>query len=120
MDGFWRLLKFIARSSKRVAVLVVGLAVTAGGFAMLVLPGPGLLVIVLGLAILATEFAWAEYLLDKAKEQAMKAKDKAQSRWRRRRLQAMEQEPQPESKRVEPGLKPLAAAPDPEMADVDD
>ena len=30
------------------------------GFAMLVLPGPGIIVIILGLAILATEFAWAE------------------------------------------------------------
>jgi uncharacterized protein (TIGR02611 family) len=85
VDGFWRVLKFIARSSKRLAVLIVGLAVTVAGFAMLALPGPGLIVIVIGLAILATEFAWAEYLLDKAKEQAAKAKDKAAEKIRRRR-----------------------------------
>ena len=69
-------LRFILRNGKRAAVLVVGLALVALGLAMLVLPGPGILVVILGLAILATEFVWARYLLDKAKEQAKKAKDK--------------------------------------------
>ena len=78
-------MRFIARNGKRMAVFVVGVAVVAAGVAMLVLPGPGLLVIVGGLAILATEFAWAEAMLDRAKEQAGKAKDKAQSTWRARR-----------------------------------
>jgi hypothetical protein len=36
------------------------------------------------LAVLATEFAWAEHLLDKAKEQAGKAKKKAGGMLRRR------------------------------------
>ncbi|MGH9274830.1 MAG: PGPGW domain-containing protein, partial [Acidimicrobiales bacterium] len=36
---------FIARSSKRVAVSVVGAALVLGGLAMLVLPGPGILVV---------------------------------------------------------------------------
>jgi tellurite resistance protein TerC len=35
---------------------------------MTVLPGPAFIVIPLGLAILATEFAWARWLLAKAKE----------------------------------------------------
>jgi hypothetical protein len=34
---------------------------------MLVLPGPGILVIIVALAILATEFAWAEALLVQAR-----------------------------------------------------
>ena len=34
------------------------------------LPGPGLLVIVAGLAILATEYAWARSLLDKTRSRA--------------------------------------------------
>ena len=79
------LLRVIARSSKRIAVFVVGAALVLGGVAMLVLPGPGLLVIIAGLAVLATEFAWAEHLLDQAKEKATQAKDKATSTWRRRR-----------------------------------
>ena len=43
--------------------IAVGLAMLAGGVAMLVLPGPGLAVIVLGLAVLATEYDWAARLL---------------------------------------------------------
>jgi hypothetical protein len=35
------------------------------GLAMLVLPGPGLLVIAAGLAMLALEFAWAERVLER-------------------------------------------------------
>lgn len=71
------LLEVIFRSGKRIAVFVIGLALVVGGLAMLVLPGPGILVVIAGLAVLATEFAWAERLLDVAKEQATKAKDKA-------------------------------------------
>jgi len=67
------LLRFILRSSKRIAVLVIGAALVVGGIALLVLPGPGLLVIIAGLAVLATEFAWAERMLDTAKQQASKA-----------------------------------------------
>lgn len=37
----------------------MGLAVVVAGIVMLVFPGPGWVVIFLGLAILATEFAWA-------------------------------------------------------------
>jgi hypothetical protein len=67
---------FIKRSGKRIAVTVAGFAVILVGVAMLVLPGPGLLVIIAGLAILATEYVWAERLLRMAKERAIQAKDK--------------------------------------------
>jgi uncharacterized protein (TIGR02611 family) len=77
------LLDFILRSAKRVAVLVLGVALLVGGLAMLVLPGPGILVVIAGLAVLATEFAWAERMLDLAKDQAGKARDKATRRLRR-------------------------------------
>ena len=40
-----------------------GFALLAAGLAMLVLPGPGLLVAAIGLAMLALEFAWAEKTL---------------------------------------------------------
>ena len=67
---------FIKRSGKRIAVTIAGAAVILVGIAMLVLPGPGLLVIIAGLAILATEYVWAERLLQMAKERAIQAKDK--------------------------------------------
>ncbi len=67
--------RFIARNSKRVAVTVAGFVVVLAGAAMLVLPGPGILVIIAGLAILATEYVWAQRLLRIAKEKANQAKD---------------------------------------------
>jgi len=51
------------------------LAVLLAGVAMLVLPGPGIVVIIAGLAILATEYVWAERMLAEAKRRAMQAKD---------------------------------------------
>ena len=85
MHPFRDLLSVVLRNGKRIAVLVLGLALVLAGLAMLVLPGPGILLVIAGLAVLATEFAWAEHLLDKAKEQAGKAKDKAGGVLRRRR-----------------------------------
>jgi uncharacterized protein (TIGR02611 family) len=67
---------FIKRSGKRIAVTVAGGFLVIVGIALLVLPGPGLLVIVLGLGILATEYVWAERLLKMAKQKALQAKDK--------------------------------------------
>lgn len=58
-------LRVIARNAKRLMVLILGVAVLLAGAVMLVMPGPGVLVIILGLIILATEFAWAERVLDR-------------------------------------------------------
>jgi uncharacterized protein (TIGR02611 family) len=49
----------------RIGFAVFGFLVVLAGLAMLVLPGPGLLVIAIGLGILALEFAWAERLLER-------------------------------------------------------
>lgn len=66
-------LRFIGRSSKRVAVSVVGGALVLGGLAMLVLPGPGILVVALGFAVLGTEYVWAATALEHTKRAADKA-----------------------------------------------
>src|SRR6185295_19222455 len=47
----------------RIVVAVVGAAVALLGLALVPLPGPGWLIVFLGLGILATEFSWAERLL---------------------------------------------------------
>jgi uncharacterized protein (TIGR02611 family) len=52
---------------KRVVVMVVGGTVLAIGVALIVLPGPAFIVIPLGLAILAIEFAWARRWLRSAR-----------------------------------------------------
>lgn len=63
-------LRFIGRSTKRVAVSVVGGALVVAGLAMLVLPGPGLVVVVVGFAVLGTEYAWAAAALERTKRAA--------------------------------------------------
>ena len=73
MNSFGTLVRFIWRSSRRAAVFVVGVALLAVGLVMFVTPGPGIVLVVAGLAVLATEFAWAEHLLDQAKQQAARA-----------------------------------------------
>jgi hypothetical protein len=67
---------FIKRSGKRIAVTIAGGAVLLAGVALLVLPGPGWLLIFIGLGILATEYVWAERLLKAAKRKATEAKEK--------------------------------------------
>jgi hypothetical protein len=75
--GFRQTWSFIRRSGRRIVVTIAGGAVLLAGVAMLVLPGPAIVVIPAGLAILATEYAWARRWLDKAKEKAELAKQKA-------------------------------------------
>jgi uncharacterized protein (TIGR02611 family) len=60
----------LPRPLRRLLILVVGTTVVVFGVLLLVLPGPGIPVIVVGLAILATEFAWAEALLAAARRRA--------------------------------------------------
>jgi tellurite resistance protein TerC len=52
---------------RHVIVSVVGATVLLIGIALLVLPGPAFIVIPVGLAILATEYAWARRWLKKAR-----------------------------------------------------
>ena len=63
----------MGRNAKRMLVAALGFTVLGAGVALLALPGPGLVVIIVGLAILATEFAWAERALDKTLGKASQA-----------------------------------------------
>ena len=69
------------------AVLLLGFGLVGAGLAMLVLPGPGWATIILGLIVLASEYAWARRLLDPVRRWAKKAADAAlDPRVRRRNL----------------------------------
>jgi uncharacterized protein (TIGR02611 family) len=59
----------------RVAVVLAGFVVLLAGLAMIPLPGPGLLVTAIGLAVLALEFAWAERLLERTIDRMNQASD---------------------------------------------
>jgi uncharacterized protein (TIGR02611 family) len=57
----------LLKKARRVVVFVLGVSVVAVGIVMIVAPGPAIVVIPMGLAILATEFLWARRLLDSLK-----------------------------------------------------
>ena len=56
------------KTARRIAVLAVGSTIVLLGIVMLVTPGPGLIVIPIGLAVLGLEFAWARIWLRKVRE----------------------------------------------------
>jgi len=64
----------------RIGVFVTGFVVALVGIALLVLPGPGWLLIFLGLAILATEFRWARRTLHWTKGRYQQARDRVTRR----------------------------------------
>jgi len=55
-------------------VTIAGVSVVLVGVALLVLPGPGLVTIAAGLTILATEFVWAQKLMEPVKRRLERAK----------------------------------------------
>ena len=57
------------RKAKRLVKAVIGITVVICGVLLIFLPGPAFIVIPAGLAILATEFAWARKLLRKARKE---------------------------------------------------
>jgi uncharacterized protein (TIGR02611 family) len=63
------------QQAKRLIKIVVGFTVLLAGVVMLVTPGPGWVVIALGLAILAAEFVWARRLLDHLKAKGVQIRD---------------------------------------------
>ena len=71
----WSAFKVVAAPLRRLIIGLIGGTVLLIGVALIVLPGPAFIVIPVGLAILATEFAWARSALARAK--AMVAKKRS-------------------------------------------
>ncbi len=69
----------------RVLATTLGVGIVLAGVGMLVLPGPGWAAIFLGLAVLATEYAWAHRLLVVTKDKAQGAASSAFAPENRRR-----------------------------------
>lgn len=76
-------MRFVLRNGKRIAVTIAGAVLLLAGLVMMVTPGPGLLLIVAGLAVLSTEYVWAQRMLNLAKRKAQQAKDTVTGRGRR-------------------------------------
>lgn len=54
--------------ARRIVIAIVGTTVVLAGVVMLVTPGPAVVVIPAGLAILGLEFAWARHWLKRVRE----------------------------------------------------
>ena len=76
VDDLEQLLFLTYREARRVVILVVGMTVVLLGILMLALPAPGTLTIILGLTILAFEFAWARDWLKRVRVMADRVQDR--------------------------------------------
>ncbi len=63
-----RTLHLTYKAARRIAIAVVGATVVLLGIVMIFTPGPALVVIPVGLAILAIEFTWARRWLKRLRE----------------------------------------------------
>ena len=68
------------RYARKVVVLVIGGSVLIIGVVMILTPGPAVVVIPAGLAILATEFVWARRWLERFKDGAGAVAQKVRGR----------------------------------------
>lgn len=80
MDDIKEMTEITLSAAKRVVIIVVGSTILLSGVAMLVLPGPGIVVILLGLAVLGTEFAWARLWLKKIRRRSQAIQKKIRKR----------------------------------------
>ncbi|MCI2239474.1 PGPGW domain-containing protein [Paenibacillus sp. TRM 82003] len=69
-----------AQAVKKTAVTVGGGALTLAGVVLLVLPGPGFVLVAAGLAVLATQYAWARRPLRRAQREAWRGVDEVGER----------------------------------------
>ena len=67
--------------ARKIVVGVIGGTIVLIGILLLITPGPGTVVIPIGLLILASEFAWARYVLRRGKHVVKKAKKKWRGRF---------------------------------------
>jgi UPF0716 family protein affecting phage T7 exclusion len=65
----------VMRLGRRIGIAIAGGVVIAAGVAMLALPGPGIVTIVLGLAILSQEFERPRVWLARIKARGVKLRD---------------------------------------------
>ncbi len=86
-------LRLLPRPLRWILVATVGCALVVTGVVFLVLPGPGLPLILLGLLVLATEFAWAEATLHRVRRGSSSATDLVRRAATRLRKKPDQQDP---------------------------
>ncbi|MFZ4124417.1 MAG: PGPGW domain-containing protein [Candidatus Planktophila sp.] len=77
--------KHLPHPIRWVIVATIGGTLVVLGLIFMVLPGPGLPLVIAGLAILASEFAWAQYMLNQIRERSQAVAQKTKERLRRKK-----------------------------------
>lgn len=72
---------FLKRNAKRIVLEALGWLLVLAGLAALVLPGPGLLALFAGMALLATQYEWAERRLEPIRRGALKTAADSVKSW---------------------------------------
>lgn len=72
--------KTVATHTRRVAFTVLGVVILVAGIVLCFIPGPGILVVLLGLSILAREYDWAEDLMHWARSRYRHVADRLKER----------------------------------------
>ena len=85
MNRFETMLFHTLKQARRFLKILFGFTLLALGLVMLLTPGPGWLVIFLGLGVLAAEFVWARRLLERMKQQGLRLRDTLRPPLRTRR-----------------------------------
>lgn len=57
----------VVKTARKVVIFIIGSTIVLIGIIMIVAPGPAVIVIPAGLAVLGTEFLWAKLLLKRMK-----------------------------------------------------
>jgi tellurite resistance protein TerC len=65
---FRSLISVTYRQARRLVIFITGAALVIVGVAMIFLPGPAIIVIPAGLAVLSLEFAWAKRFLQHVRQ----------------------------------------------------
>jgi uncharacterized protein (TIGR02611 family) len=59
---------------RRIFLILAGFTLLLAGLVMLLTPGPGLVVIIFGLSLLAAEFVWAQRLMNRIKREGQRVR----------------------------------------------
>lgn len=78
-DDLEEMLVTTVRQARRIIILVIGSTILLLGTAMLLLPGPGIPFVFLGLIVLGTEFVWAKLWLTKLKKATKLMREKTEA-----------------------------------------
>jgi hypothetical protein len=66
---------------KKIAITVLGWVLVVAGVVLIAIPGPGLLIMLAGLVVLANEYTWVQRFVEPVRRQALRAAEESVASW---------------------------------------